>query len=314
MPIRHLLFPFLGQPKIASVVGGQKSRDSLSYRARMRELVDKRQALEEESEKPSRKDFFHYLLHAKDPQTGACLTVTELVADASLLVAAGMDTSSVTLSALLFYLCQNPRVMTILTTQLRATFNDVDEIVSGPELSTQSYLRACIDETLRMTPPIPGILTRKVLPGGTRVDGMELPPGSVVGVSAYAMHHNEANYPHSFTYFPERWLEDSKDSRDAPFAVTAKSVAEAKAAFCPFSIGSRGCVGKNMAYMELLIGAGRLLWLYDLRFAEGEKTGGGFATSGRGRERETEYQLKDIFIADREGPVVQFKRRQARAA
>ena len=314
MPIRHFLFPILGQPKIASVVGGQITRDRITYRATMHKLVDKRRALEKECEKPSRKDFFHYLLHAKDPETGACLTDLELVSDASLLVAAGMDTSSVTLSALLFYLCQNPRVMTKLTTELRAAFNDVEEIVSGPKLSAQSYLRASIDETLRMTPPVPGILTRKVLPGGTLIEGTEIPAGSVVGVSAYAMHHNEANYPHSFMYLPERWLEEDKDSKDAPFAVTAESVAWAKAAFCPFSIGSRGCVGKNMAYMELLIGAARLLWLYDVQFAKGEVTGGGSAGLGVGRERESEYQLKDIFIADREGPIVQFKRRQAGAA
>ena len=311
LPIRHLLYPILGQPSIASKIGGQTTLDRINYRVQIRKLVDNRRALEQGSEKSSRKDFFHYLLNAKDPETGIALGDRELEAEAALLVAAGMDTSSTTLSALFFYLCRNPRVLAKLTSEIREAFSDVEEIKTGPKLSSLRYLRACIDEAMRMTPPVPGLLSRIVLPGGASIDGRQFNEKTVVGVSAYVIHHNETYYPKCFSYIPERWIEDSKE---APFPVTSESVEQAKSAFFSFSLGPRGCLGKNMAYMELLLAAGRLLWLYDLRATDATKMSGGRPGKEKGREREEEFQAWDVFVTKRQGPVIELKKRAAAAA
>jgi cytochrome P450 len=55
-----------------------------------------------------RKDFFHCLLHAKDPDTGAGFSMPVLWAEAGLLIVAGSDTSSTALAATFFYLAHNP--------------------------------------------------------------------------------------------------------------------------------------------------------------------------------------------------------------
>ena len=81
-----------------------------------------------------RRDFFHYLLNAKDPDTGAGFTERELWAESSLLIIAGSDTSSTALAAALFYLLHNPEAMRILEAEIFSVFQDVEQIVHGAEL------------------------------------------------------------------------------------------------------------------------------------------------------------------------------------
>jgi cytochrome P450 len=181
-----------------------------------------------------RKDFFYYLLNAKDPETGKGFSMDELWGEANLLIIAGSDTTSTAMAGTFFYLAHNASSLRKLCREIRDTFSDVEEIVSGPKLSSCVYLRACIDETMRMTPPVAGALPREVLPGGIDIDGHHIPAGVDVGVPHYAIHHNPDYYPRPFDYVPERWLSDP-----AANPLHAK-LAEAHSAFCPFSIGPRG--------------------------------------------------------------------------
>lgn len=126
-----------------------------------------------------RKDFFYYLLKAKDPETGASFGVSELWGESNLLIIAGSDTTSTALTAAVFYLVHNPRVLEKLTREVRHAFNDVEEIRSGPTLAKLQYVRACIDEAMRLSPSVGGILPRQILHGGMEVDGHKLPEGTV---------------------------------------------------------------------------------------------------------------------------------------
>jgi cytochrome P450 len=99
-------------------------------------------------EKP-RKDFLPYLLHAKDSQTGKGFEKEELDTDSGLLIAAGADTMSITLTAA-FYLLKNPRVLKKLTDEIREALTDVEEIRGGAKLNSLACLRACIDETPKL--------------------------------------------------------------------------------------------------------------------------------------------------------------------
>jgi cytochrome P450 len=186
-----------------------------------------------------RKDFFYYLLKAKDPETGKGFSTPELWGESNLLIIAGSDTTSTAIAATLFYLVHNPKAMEKLVKEVREAFSDVEEIRSGPALSKLHYLRACIDEAMRLSPSVGGVLPRQVLPGGIEIDGHQFAEGTVVGVPHYAIHHNPEYYPKPFEYRPERWITDSEPS------VTADSVNLGQSAFSPFSIGPRGCIGKG---------------------------------------------------------------------
>jgi cytochrome P450 len=64
---------------------------------------------------------------------------------------------------------------------------------------------------------------------------------------------------------PERWLPKTHPLYDARFE------ADNKAAFKPFSYGSRDCVGKNLAYAEMRLIISKLLYCLDFELAPGQE-------------------------------------------
>ncbi|KAL9034324.1 MAG: hypothetical protein Q9180_005470 [Flavoplaca navasiana] len=253
-----------------------------------------------------RKDMFHHLFHAKDPLTGGPgYTRAELRAETSLLVVAGSDTTSTVIPAMFFYMTRNPRIYEKLTSEIRKTFHNVDEIHAGPELSSCRYLRAFIDETMRLNPPVAGDLTREVLAGGITVEDQYLPKGTVVGVSFYALHHNEATFPDAFHFQPERWIGAEQKEVSAPL-----NIAAVESGFTPFSMGPRGCPGKNLAYLEMSITMAKVLYLYDVKAMEGSDLGAGKPDQIWGRQNKEHYQTCDRFISTRKGPIVNFRMRR----
>jgi cytochrome P450 len=249
-----------------------------------------------------RKDFFYYLLNAKDPETGRGFSKDELWGESNLLIIAGSDTTSTALAATFFYLVHNPTILQTLAEEIRSTFSDVEEILHGQKLSSCHFLKACIDEAMRMSPPVGGALPRCVLPGGCTVDGQFIPEGVDVCVPHYTIHHNPDYFPEPFSYTPSRWLPES-----APKSL-AEKVDAAHSAFCPFSIGPRGCIGKSLAYVEMTTTLARVIYLFDMRLAPGTDVGAGSPKLEVGRQRRGEYQLKDTFTSMKDGPMVQFRR------
>ncbi|KAI1351017.1 cytochrome P450 [Xylaria sp. FL0043] len=230
--------------------------------------------------------------------------IEEIRSEATFLLSAGSDTISTCLSALFFYLSRNADCYQKLTAEIRSKFSSSDSIVGDRRLSDCTYLRACIDEALRMSPPIAGTLWREQIAERDReaaplvIDGHVIPRGTHIGVNTYALHHNEAYFPDPFTFKPERFLEQGAE--------------EARKAFTPFSLGPRSCMGRSMAYLELSLIVAKVLWHLDFTRAPDEAGRLGESTYWklRGwRERTDEYQTYDIFGAIHQGPCLIFKPR-----
>jgi cytochrome P450 len=211
----------------------------------------------------TRKVFMHYLLNSKDPQTGKGFTRKELNSDSSLLISAGSDTASITLNTTVFYLLHFPQALRKVVREVRHKFNSLDDIRGQKAVDELVYLRACVDEALRLFPPVPSILPREVLPGGLIIEGHHFPQGSIVGVAAYAIHHNKNYFPEPFQFLPERWIAGGEFSADM--------IATARAAFCPFSLGPRGCTAKGVAYLEVMLTLAYMLFQYDIRLPENNR-------------------------------------------
>ncbi|RFU28638.1 hypothetical protein B7463_g7707, partial [Scytalidium lignicola] len=246
------------------------------------------------------KDVFSILITAKDPQTGEGFRLAEIGSESTTLMVAGSDTSSTTLAGLFFYLTRYPEVYAKVTEEVRMTFSSVDEISLGSKLTSCTYLRACIDEVLRLSPPVGSALWREVRPGGAVVDGHFIPAGCDVGTPIYSIHHNASYYPDPFTFLPERWLGDG-----------AKL---AQSAYTPFSLGPRGCIGKGFALVELQLAMATVLWKLDFRVAPGPDGRAGEGTSSSAspwRRREKELQLYDHITGAKRGPLLQFRERTA---
>ncbi|SMY28276.1 unnamed protein product [Zymoseptoria tritici ST99CH_1A5] len=255
------------------------------------------------SAEPVRRDIFSFLLHAKDPESGAGMPMPELWMEGNTLIVAGSDTTSTTLSATLHYLLHGPHTLHRLESEILSTFSSPSEIAMGPKLQSCTYLRAVLDETLRMTPAVGGLLPREVLPDGLSIPSLDLhlPAGVDVGVPIYAIHHHKDYVVDPFVFDPERWIrEDHAQDREKLMSV-----------FNPFSIGHRGCLGKPLVYMELGIAVARLVWEFEMRLSEVQRVSGFVERDvRRGRRVEGEYHLLDWFMSRNEGPRVEFRRRE----
>ncbi|KAI0880464.1 cytochrome P450 [Annulohypoxylon maeteangense] len=242
---------------------------------------------------------------------------TDLWSEASFFVMAGGMTVSTLMSAVFFYLTRHPDVYARLAAEIRTTFTSSEAIAGGPQLSSCKYLRAVIDETMRVAPPTTATPWREDdVYSATRprsdspwvVDGHVIPPGVAVGVSPYSMLHNEAYFPDPFAFRPERWL-DGEDGKDGAFNEETRAIM--RRAFVPFALGDRACAGKAMAYLETSLTIAKTLWYFDFETAptSAGKVGGGTPGRTDGRDRVDEYQLYDIFTADHDGPNVIFRPR-----
>jgi cytochrome P450 len=246
----------------------------------------------------TKSDVMGLVLRAQSPTGTTLFNTAEMISEASLLIITGSDKTSTAISSTIFYMLHFSTTLAGAQTEVRSTFHSLEEIRAGSKLNSCIYLRACIDEALRMSPPVGGLLARQVRAGSLLIDGEFLPEGTEVGTPIYAIHHCERYFPDSYTYKPERWLDADEETR-----------IKMAGCFMAFSTGPRGCVGKAMAMQEYMTVLGRLLWMYEWRLKEGSTLGGGKVGLRGARWRRDEYQLWDTFFSECDGPEVEFKSR-----
>ncbi|KAH8892746.1 cytochrome P450 [Thozetella sp. PMI_491] len=233
--------------------------------------------------------------------------------EALFFIIAGGDTVAAATCAAFFYLTRNPDCYKRLADEIRKAFESGHDIKTGPQLAACTYLRACIDEAMRMSPPLSSMLWREQVAGDSRpfvVDGHVIPRGTLVSVTAYALHHNEEYFPDSFAFRPERWLAPISSPGDTESGAKLADKVHLDA-FAPFSVGPRACGGKAMAYMEASLVLAKTIWYFDFEAAPGPlgSVGAGNPSDTTGRHRLEEFQLYDILTARHEGPWIVLRER-----
>ena len=123
------------------------------------------------SDKP---DFWSLILAENQAQD--VLPVPQMHSNAQLFMAAGTETTATLLSGLTYLLLVNPRSMEILTDEIRGAFKS-DEHINFESLAHLPYLNACIEEGLRIYPPVPSVMPRVILEGGNEILGQWIPAG-----------------------------------------------------------------------------------------------------------------------------------------
>ncbi|KAK7447292.1 benzoate 4-monooxygenase cytochrome P450 [Colletotrichum acutatum] len=136
---------------------------------------------------PDRPDVFSWILEEyqslKNPTWQDTLN---LYGDAYLIIVAGSDTTAASLTCLFFELAQKPGVYQ----RLREEIDDYFAQNAEPEhsaLSKLPYLQACIDETLRLHPPVPSGVQRMTPPEGIDIDGTFIPGDTIIQVPTHTM-------------------------------------------------------------------------------------------------------------------------------
>ena len=176
----------------------------------------------------AREDMIKYSRQGKET-----LNDQELFLNASHLWLAASETSTTSLAALVFFLLQHPEAYARLMDEVRSAYATEAELADTSRLPQLKWVDACIKEAQRLHSPLPTPLPRLIPKGGATICGGFVPEGSCVVVPTCAASQSADNFHEPHAFRPERWLDE-----DANFAN------DKQAAFQPFLLGPKSCIGK----------------------------------------------------------------------
>nr|AAX49400.1 cytochrome P450 monooxygenase pc-2 [Phanerodontia chrysosporium] len=170
---------------------------------------------------------------------------------------AGRDTTGGTLTSAVYFLSQYPEVLRRLREEIlekvgptrRPTYDDIREM---------KYLRAFINETLRLYPAVPWNVRYPVkdttIPGPHPDKPYFIPANTPVSYSVHCMHRRTDYWgPDAEAFDPDRFL----DARVQRYLTPNPFI------FLPFNAGPRICLGQQFAYNEMSFFVIRLLQHFD---------------------------------------------------
>ncbi|PNP59645.1 hypothetical protein FNYG_14855 [Fusarium nygamai] len=181
-------------------------------------------------------------------------------------ILAGADTTSIALRAIFDFLLRNPHAMAKLKSEILAESFDDDAVVPYSTARSLPYLDAVIRESLRMHPSVAMPLERYVLDTGlTLPDGTFVPPRVAVGLNPYIIGRNEEVWGEDANEFrPERWLK-MEDENEEDYQ---RRLRKMNAADLTFGGGSRICIGRHIALIQIYKAVATLVSRYDIQLAD----------------------------------------------
>jgi len=197
-------------------------------------------------------DFFQSLMEDKNGNPNN-LEFGEVVSECNIMMNAGSVTTAIAIANVMFQLNKNPHCLAKLREELDGVLEEDEVIADYDKIKHLPYLRACLDESLRIFPPTPHNLGRETPPEGTNILGEWVAGNTSVGMSAFVAHWDEVIFPEPHKYLPERFLGE-KGRTLGPY-------------FIAFSAGARSCIGRNISYLEQTKAIASLVHRYNFALA-----------------------------------------------
>lgn len=179
-----------------------------------------------------------------DPEQGEPLTRDQIIDQALVLLIAGHETTAGTVSFALHELSRNPEVAERARTEIAETGKHPAEL-EYEDIVGLRYLRAIIDETLRLHPVAPAFI-RSALSDNV-IGDHRVTPDDWVYLNLLAIHRDPAVWANPDTFSPDRFL-------TTPTPKTYK----------PFGTGARACIGRALALHEVALTLAHLLTDHNL--------------------------------------------------
>ena len=187
-------------------------------------------------------DFLSVYMRARD-KDGEPFTDRDLLDEIMTLIIAGFETSAGTLNWAWYLLAGHPNVTDRAVEEAQSGC-EADQNLTREVLATMTYLEQAINETMRLYPP-GWIFSRRAIEP-LEIGGYDVPVGTDIYISPYILHRTARYWPEPETFDPDR------------FGPTQFGE-EREAAFVPFSLGPRRCIGEYFAMLEMKIHLARLL-------------------------------------------------------
>jgi cytochrome P450 len=180
-------------------------------------------------------DFFQALMDDKNGSPNN-LEWGEIVAEINIMMNAGSVTTAIAITNVMYQLLKNPQCLKKLCKEIDAVLDPEEIIAPYDKVKHLPYLRACLDESLRLFPPTSHGLPRETPPEGINILNDYVSGGVSVSISALVAHRDEKVFVQADKYIPERWLGEEGKALQ-PY-------------FIAFSAGARSCIGRNISYLE----------------------------------------------------------------
>lgn len=181
-------------------------------------------------------------LHVGDPATWPLKAVRDECMSTFL---AGHETTAATLTWWSWCMAANPSAQAAARAEVDAVLDG--RLPTAADLPALDYLGRTLQETLRLYPAAPILITRRSLRPLT-LGGWQLPARTMFGIPLHLMHHDARWFPQPEEFRPER------------FAPGAPAIP--RGAFMPFGTGPRVCLGQHLALAEMTLLAAMFLQRY----------------------------------------------------
>ena len=159
-------------------------------------------------------------------------TAQHLHDTASMLLAAGFETTGFTLTTATYHILANSAILTRLRQELHSGIPCPDHIPSWQALSKFPYLSAIIKESLRLSLGASARLPRVNSESEVIYGKWTIPKGTAISMSHTDLHYEKSVFPEPKVFRPERWLGVSDSKAMQRYLV-------------PFSRGGRKCMGEE---------------------------------------------------------------------
>jgi cytochrome P450 len=178
----------------------------------------------------------------------------ELILSESMqLLVAGHETSSNSLSWLLYLLSSRPDCLEKVRQELETALGDGP--VTHADIVKLEFTTQVIQESLRLYPPF--WMIDRMAVKDDRVGDIAIPAGSMVIVYVYGAHHAPNRWPDPETFDTDRFIKGQEKLR-TPFT------------YLPFGGGPRTCIGNNYAMLQILMILSDLVRNYDFELVPGQ--------------------------------------------
>jgi cytochrome P450 len=190
-------------------------------------------------------DLLTMLLQARDEETGESMSDQQLQDEVLTIFLAGHETTANALTWALLLAAQHPRETAAVTDELR---RELGCGANAPPPDAESITRltktrAFVLETMRLFPPAWNLARRAK--DDDELGGFFVPKDTLVFTSPYVTHRHPEFFPRPERFDPERFAD-----------VRAENV---RAAYFPFGMGPRLCIGQPFAMLELVLLFARIL-------------------------------------------------------